>query len=100
MPLAAARIQPDENNLAQSGPPGKGQINLLQRRGSRALGWRSLLRGRSPAGGGVRLYMEGREGEEWPWCAGFACFVLGQACRTLDVDPPFPPSVSCDSLAA
>jgi len=48
----------------------------------------------------VRLYMEDREGEEWRWCAGFACVRLGQACRTLAVDPPFPPSVSCDSLAA
>src|SRR5262245_12011008 len=48
----------------------------------------------------VRLYMNGRQGADWPWCAGFACFVLRQACETLDRDLPIEPSVSCDSLAA
>lgn len=48
----------------------------------------------------VRLYMDGHEGEEWPWCAGFACFVLRQACDTLGVALPITPSFSCDSLAA
>jgi hypothetical protein len=27
----------------------------------------------------VRLYMQGRDGKEWAWCAGFACFMLLQA---------------------
>src|SRR2546427_4017703 len=31
----------------------------------------------------VRLYMSGHDGEEWAWCAGFACFCLRQACATL-----------------
>jgi len=48
----------------------------------------------------VRLYMEGRQGAEWPWCAGFVCFILAQACTTLGVEPPLTPTVSCDSLAA
>jgi len=48
----------------------------------------------------VRLYMDGRQGPEWPWCAGFVCFILGQACRTLGAEPPLTPSISCDSLAA
>jgi len=48
----------------------------------------------------VRLYMDGKEGENWPWCAGFACFVLKQACRTMGVPLPITTSVSCDSLAA
>jgi hypothetical protein len=43
----------------------------------------------------VRLYMNGSEGEEFPWCAGFACFVLGQAAAL-----PFDPSVSCDEIGA
>jgi hypothetical protein len=43
----------------------------------------------------VRLYMDGREGPEYPWCAGFATYVLSQAFghdkwRTF----------SCDDLAA
>lgn len=48
----------------------------------------------------VRLYMDGHEGEAWPWCAGFACFVLKQACATLGVPVPISASFSCDSLAA
>jgi hypothetical protein len=48
----------------------------------------------------VRLYMKGFEGEEWPWCAGFACFVLRQAADAVGVPLPVKPSFSCDSLAA
>jgi hypothetical protein len=48
----------------------------------------------------VRLYMGGREGREFAWCAGFACFVLEQACTAHGVLIPITPSVSCDSLAA
>ena len=48
----------------------------------------------------VRLYMKGHEGDAWPWCAGFACFVLQQACETLGARMPITASFSCDSLAA
>jgi len=48
----------------------------------------------------VRLYMDGNEGPVWPWCAGFACFVLKQACKALGCSLPIQPSFSCDSLAA
>jgi hypothetical protein len=48
----------------------------------------------------VRLYMNGHEGAEWAWCAGFACFCLTQACQRLGAPLPIEPSFSCDSLAA
>jgi hypothetical protein len=48
----------------------------------------------------VRLYMQGNEGSDWPWCAGFVSFVLKQACKSLNVSPPIQTSFSCDSLAA
>ena len=48
----------------------------------------------------VRLYMDGHEGTEWAWCAGFACFCLNEACECLGVALPIMPSFSCDSLAA
>ncbi len=48
----------------------------------------------------VRLYMKGYEGEAWPWCAGFASFILNQACDTLDVSLPLKTSFSCDILAS
>jgi hypothetical protein len=47
----------------------------------------------------VRLYMKGYEGEAWPWCAGFASFILNQACDTLGVSLPLKTSFSCDILA-
>lgn len=49
------------------------------------------------AGPWVRTYMNGNEGPEWPWCAGFACFVLRQASggRPLALTASF----SCDELA-
>lgn len=47
----------------------------------------------------VRLYMDGNEGPDWPWCAGFASFILRQAAKTLDVSLPIKTSVSCDVLA-
>lgn len=51
------------------------------------------------AGPWVRLYMDGHEGPEWRWCAGFASFVLRQACATLERPLPMPVSFSCDVLA-
>lgn len=47
----------------------------------------------------VRLYMNGKEGEASPWCAGFVCYCLRQACNTLNVSLPITPSYSCDLLA-
>lgn len=48
----------------------------------------------------VRLYMNGHEGAQWAWCAGFVSFVMKQATETLQQSLPVPGSFSCDSLAA
>jgi hypothetical protein len=47
----------------------------------------------------VRLYMNGNEGPEWPWCAGFATWVLRQASRAKGETPPHAYGFSCDVLA-
>jgi len=47
----------------------------------------------------VRLYMQGNEGSDWSWCAGFVSFILKQACKSLNVAHPIQTSFSCDSLA-
>ncbi len=44
----------------------------------------------------VRLYMNGDQGVDFPWCAGFACSMIAQAAG--DRPLPFPPSFSCDEL--
>jgi peptidoglycan hydrolase-like protein with peptidoglycan-binding domain len=48
----------------------------------------------------VRLYTQGREGQGSPWCAGFATFVLEQACRTAGVPSPLTRTLACDDLQA
>ena len=47
----------------------------------------------------VRVYVEGNEGHDWRWCAGFVTFVMKQACMELGRPSPISGSVSCDSLA-
>lgn len=47
----------------------------------------------------VRLYMDGNEGEDWPWCAGFVSFVLKQACNALTIPMPINSSFACQVLA-
>jgi hypothetical protein len=48
----------------------------------------------------VRLYMEGREGTDWAWCAGFVTFVVRQAVELMNRQMPIAGSFSCDSLAS
>ncbi len=46
----------------------------------------------------VRLYMNGKQGRDQPWCAGFVCFIVGQAALALDQDMPFSRQVGVDQL--
>jgi len=48
----------------------------------------------------VRLYMQGYEGKDFPWCAGFVSFVMRQVADFTDFAKPLKGSWSCDSLAA
>lgn len=47
----------------------------------------------------VRLYMRGRQGADFPWCAGFVTFLIHQAAESLQIEPPVAGSFSCDTLA-
>jgi lysozyme family protein len=49
----------------------------------------------------TRLYMEGRDGPEQLWCAGFVCFIVAQAMRDLGRDKlPFRRQVGVPAMAA
>ena len=48
----------------------------------------------------VRVYMEGNQGTDWPWCAGFSCFILRQSADALGEAMPFKRTFSCDVLAS
>jgi hypothetical protein len=47
----------------------------------------------------VRLYMDGNEGKDWAWCAGFATYCVQQAAASLRVPMPVRRTFSCDLLA-
>lgn len=64
------------------------------------LAQRPLEIGGQNRGPWVRAYMDGHNGTEWAWCAGFVTFILRQACETLGIAMPIEGSVSCDTLAA
>lgn len=48
----------------------------------------------------VRLYTQGQEGKDSPWCAGFATFILEQACLAGGVASPLPRTLACDDMQA
>lgn len=64
------------------------------------LRWKPREIGGQNKGPWVRAYMDGREGPQYPWCAGFVCTLLAQACDELGYTLPIAPSVSVDRLAA
>ena len=47
----------------------------------------------------VRLYMDGHQGVDWPWCAGFVSLILRQTAAAQGCSLPFPRTYSCDILA-
>ena len=55
--------------------------------------------GNENSGPWVRLYMDGKEGREWLWCAGFSSFLLRQAAQSLRITMPHPYAFGCDYLA-
>jgi hypothetical protein len=48
----------------------------------------------------VRLYMQGNDGTQWAWCAGFVKFLMKQAEETCQMSHVIAGSFSCDSFAA
>jgi Putative peptidoglycan binding domain len=80
-------------------PPGAtlGSLAVLYARQHLAQNPREI--GGQNMGPWVRLYMDGNQGVAWPWCAGFATFVLRQAASTLGVKLPVTRTFSCDVLA-
>lgn len=46
----------------------------------------------------VRYYMDGNQGNAWPWCAGSATAIIKQAAAALNVAMPCPRTYSCDVI--
>jgi hypothetical protein len=93
-------VLPMTKALEEISPGKKGLGQMVVAYAEKHLVQHPLEVGGQNKGPWVRLYMQGNEGSEWPWCAGFASFIIKQACKSLSVSPPFQTSFSCDSLAA
>jgi len=52
------------------------------------------------AGPWVRLYMNGSEGKDFPWCAGFVTYVVRAAAKAHGQPTPLERTFSCDVLGA
>ena len=95
----AKLILPMRNALKQISAGGKSLGELVVDYAEQHLKENPREMGGQNRGPWVRLYMKGKEGSEWAWCAGFVCFILRQACLSLKVSLPLRTSVSCDTLA-
>jgi len=55
--------------------------------------------GGANSGPWVRIYMEGADGRDLPWCAGFSCFMVRQAAWHAGIEVPIRTTFSCDTLS-
>ena len=46
----------------------------------------------------VRYFMDGYQGNGWPWCAGFNTLIVKQAARLCGISTSLPRTYSCDVL--
>lgn len=92
-------VAPLSRSMEQSGRGGSLRSKILYY-SRRHLREKPREIGGQNSGPWVRFYMNGEEGPDWPWCAGFVSCIVEQACEELEVNLPITPSVSCDYLAA
>lgn len=92
-------VLPMSEALEEISPGKKGLGQMVVAYAEKHLEQHPLEVGGQNRGPWVRLYMQGNEGSDWPWCAGFVSFILKQACKSLNVALPIQTSFSCDSLA-
>lgn len=82
----------------RSGPPQPTLNQAVLAVAHTHIGLRPMEIGGNNRGPWVRLYMDGVDGEEQLWCAGFVCFLVAQAARDMGVEMPFARQVSVDAL--
>jgi hypothetical protein len=55
--------------------------------------------GAANGGPWVRLYMKGRDGADFLWCAGFVSYIAAAAAKAQGVKSPITSTFSCDAIA-
>lgn len=96
----AALIAPLASAVADTAAPGRSLPRACLKTAQQHLKLHPVELGGDNAGPWVRAYMDGNDGPQWYWCAGFVTFVLKQAALQVGMPLPVPGSFSCDSLAA
>jgi hypothetical protein len=96
----SALTVPLQRVLTSIQPDGKTLGQLIVAYAIQHLSEHPLEVGGQNRGPWVRLYMEGNEGKEWAWCAGFVCFLMRQAACSLNQLLPIKPTFSCDELVS
>ncbi len=92
-------VKPMTDSLDPLTGVGKSLGKMVVSYAQKHLKWHPREVGGQNKGPWVRLYMKGEEGPTWPWCAGFSCFILGQACNSTNSTQPVKTTFSCDHLA-
>jgi hypothetical protein len=93
-------ITPLAKAMAPISGVGKSLNDLILAYAHQHLAQHPLEVGGQNRGPWVRIYMEGNQGQEWPWCAGFVCFILRLASDALGRPMPVKRTFSCDILAS
>jgi hypothetical protein len=96
--LFALLVAPMKAALATIAPAGRSLPLLAVAYAEQHLAQHPREVGGNNRGPWVRLYMGGHDGPRWRWCAGFACYCLGQAAQGLGVPLPIQASYSCSVL--
>jgi Putative peptidoglycan binding domain len=79
--------------------PGENLADITARHARQHLSVHPIEIGGENRGPWVRTYMDGNEGPDYPWCAGFVTFVIRQACANMNCEPPISRTFDCWDLA-
>lgn len=93
-------VEPLRSVLTQISPAnGDDFASLTMKYASQHLAKNPIEIGGQNCGPWVRTYMDGNEGKDWPWCAGFVTFILKQVSAAMGCNPPISGSFDCWELA-
>jgi hypothetical protein len=98
-PTYTALTSPLLRALTPIALPSKPFSDLVVAYAQQHLAQHPLEIGGANCGPWVRLYMRGKAGQEWAWCAGFVCFIMNQAADTMKIPAPLKTTFECDALA-
>jgi len=95
----AKLVEPITNALKRIDGTGLTPSELIAQYAEQHLASHPKEIGGENSGPWVRLYMKGKEGRPWAWCAGFVTFVMHQAYEQQSESKPIIDTFSCDRLA-